>query len=197
MTTRPDPHLIAAARLLENAAHKLPAAKRHLQREQLILDGMPATASGGDRDPTSSGQTIRVRIEDENGEPILNERGEPQYDWVPVTSVEAAVIRIDNIDAHREDLLATVRGACVIAHNLSTELDRILGTRVAATPRCSPEGREGAQIWAPDPPCSNVPSRGPLCDRCAKAEYRYRVREGLPARRDGLFSQDNPHRTTA
>lgn len=186
--TRPDPQLIAASRLLENAAYKLPAAKRHLQREQLILDGMPTKASGADREPTSTGQTVRVRIEDEHGEPILNERGEPQYDWIPVTSVEATVIRIDNIDAHRDDLLATVRGACVIAHNLTADLDRILGTRLAPTPRCSPEGREGAKIWAPDPPCSNVPSRGPLCDKCSKREFRWRTRMGLPPRTDGVFS---------
>src|SRR5215207_5501226 len=182
MPARPDPRLLAAARIIENAAYKIGDAKRHLQREQLILDGMPTTASGADRDPgTGHGQTIRVPIEDDDGNPVLNERGEPQYDWVPVTGIEATVIRLDNINAHRDDLLAQVRGVCTMAHNLNTDLDRILGTRIANTPRCSAEGRQGAIEWA-DPTCHNVPTRGPLCDKCSQREYRYRRRHGLPKR---------------
>lgn len=189
MTARPDAALLAAARLLENAASKVPAARQHLRREQLILDGMPTTASGADRDPGGGhGQTIRVRIDDPDGNPVLNDRGEPQYDWVPVTGVEATVFRLDRLNDHADDLLAQVRGIVTMIHNINRDCDRILGTRLADTPRCSSEGRDGAGEWGVA--CSNVPSRGPLCDRCAKAEYRWRTRNGKEPRRDGVFSAD-------
>jgi hypothetical protein len=103
------------------------------------------------------------------------------------SSVENAVIRRIPGNHRIETIRDELNAAKNIVGNLATELDKICAFgRRAAVPRCTPVGREGADQWG-DKHCAEVPSRGPLCDRCAKREYRWRIANGLDARIDGPF----------
>lgn len=124
----------------------------------------------------------------DNGEPKVRATTE-------LTSVEAAAAQLEHLRAVLADLKANVRAVAVIAHNASRDCDRIVGIRVAV-PRCDATGRDGAIEWG-DPTCHNVPTRGTLCDRCSKREYRWRVAHKLAPRADGVFSavsREDPHR---
>jgi hypothetical protein len=167
--TPPDAALLATARIVENLAHKLTVARRHLRREIHILDGF-----GGNNGDTKVSATAEL------------------------TGVEAAASQREHLRAVLADLEANVRAIAVIAHNSCKECDRISGIRVAV-PRCDSQGRDGAIEWG-DPTCTSVPTRGPLCDRCSKREYRWRVGHKLPPRADGVFSaegRDVPHDSVA
>jgi hypothetical protein len=153
----PDAALLATSRIVENLAYKYTAARRHLQREMSILDG----------------------ISGDNGDPKVKATTE-------LTSVEAAAGQLEHLHKVLADLKANVRAVAVIAHNASKDCDRIIGIRVAV-PRCDAAGRDGTIEWG-DPTCTAVPTRGPLCDRCSKREYRWRVAHRLPLRADGVFS---------
>ena len=173
MSTAPDRRLTTAALLLNALAARYTTAHNILRASQ--RDGYPTTASGADTGPRTGGQTILV-----------------DGDHIPVTSVEAAVIaRLEHHqrinDAERADLEATANGILIMVNNLNREITRILGNHID-TPRCSGgAARDGALEWG-RPDCTNVPSRGPLCERCAKAEWRWRKNHDLPARTDGVFS---------
>ncbi|MEJ7724316.1 MAG: hypothetical protein WKF64_08430 [Ilumatobacteraceae bacterium] len=114
----------------------------------------------------------------------------------PTSTIERAVLARTAIDtqlrSHREELHA----AELTVRNLRNDCQRTMRHEGAAfelelpaPPRCDAAGRDGAIEWA-DPTCTNVPSRGPLCDRCSKREYRWRTRHDLPPRRDGVFAGD-------
>lgn len=185
--TAPDRDALHAALLLNATATQITLARQHLTKELHHHDGLPATTTGSDSN-TRGERTIRVLITNPDGEPIPGPNGERQYDNVPVTTVEAAAIQRQHLTNMRLDLDALVRGALTTANQIAATCQQILGTRTE-TPRCTATGRDGAIEWA-DPTCTAVPSRGPLCDRCSKAEYRWRKAHGLPSRTDGLFTGD-------
>lgn len=100
--------------------------------------------------------------------------------------VETTVLRRQpahtKIRAREEEIDAV----CKILRNLERETRATLGVQ-HTTPRCNATGRDGAIEWS-DPTCTTPPSRGPLCDRCSKREYRWRTEHGLPPRSDGVYS---------
>lgn len=186
-TTHPDPRILATARLVENLARKLPIVREHIAAQLNAIgclhgstcDGSP----GGER-------TIAVLITDDDGEPVLTADGRQQYDQVPVTAVEDYALQRVTLEHAKADLELDYRSIATVTARLLQDCDRILGTRlVHDVPRCDATGREGAIQWA-DATCTNVATRGPLCDRCSKREYRWRVRHELPPRRDGVFVGD-------
>ncbi len=160
---RADPNITMCADLLYANATTISAARAHLRHERHLIDGYP----GG------------------NDEPVVTATSE-------TTPVERAVLARQHIDNRLADLGALVRGLVTLTLELCRTADTALGVRVE-TPRCSATGREGAMLaradggWS-DPTCTNVPSRGPLCDSCARRETRFRQARNLPPRSDGLFS---------
>lgn len=105
-----------------------------------------------------------------------------------LTPTEARASAAMRLDGDKEYLTGLVRAAELALTNANREADRILGTRVVDVSRCSSTGREGAIEWS-DPNCWNKPSRGPLCDKCSKAEYRWRRARNLEPRMDGVFTE--------
>lgn len=172
-----DPAILAASRLLENAAYKIPAAIRHLRRQQLTLDGMPTTASGADHGARGGGRTIAITHHDDPTIP------EGEADHIPVTSVEAAALnQIRIVSDATGDLKAHMRGILVMVAELNQQLDRIIGPVAIPKPtRCDPSGRDGALEWG-DYTCTDAPVKGALCGRCYMREYRWRQEHGLPSR---------------
>ncbi len=176
---RPDPNILLAANLLLANATNVANARAHLRHERRLIDGLPSIASGADTGGGSQGErTIPVKYRDADD----NE----QTDHVPVTGVEAAMFQRQQLDDRLADLDAHVRGVLTMANDIHRTTQRILATRIEV-PRCSATGRDGAIIWG-RPDCTNVPSRGPLCDSCARRETRFRQERNLPSRSDGLFS---------
>jgi hypothetical protein len=113
------------------------------------------------------------------------------------TSVtERAVLARTAIDtqlrSHREELHAielTIRNLRRDCQHTLRHQGEPFNIDLPPTPRCNATGRDGAIEWA-DPTCTTIPSRGPLCDRCSKREYRWRTTHGLPPRRDGVYAGD-------
>lgn len=176
----PDRNIMTAALLLNAIATDVEKARRHLRAEARLLDGTPTSTSGADNNGSRGERTISVAYTDEHGE--------EQTDQVPVTIVEAAAINRQRIDEIQDDLEAHVRGIVTMANEIARTTQRILATRIEV-PRCTSKGRDGAIEWG-DPTCFRVPSRGPLCDACAKREYRWRIARGLPPRTNTVFSAD-------
>lgn len=183
----PDRSLLTTAMLLQAIALDVERARRHLDAERQHLDGMPTTASGAATESRGE-RTIAVRLLDDDGEPLRDETGQPIIDRVPATPVETAALNRERIEEIRADLEAHVRGVVTIVNEIARTTQRILATRIEV-PRCTSKTRDGAIEWG-DPTCLNVPSRGPLCDRCAKAEYRWRTARGLPPRTNTVYSAD-------
>lgn len=105
------------------------------------------------------------------------------------TPVEAAVLaRAPTID-HWHDICDRLDTTCAVLRGVVADMRCHIGTTPHPVPRCTATGRDGNLEWS-DPACTAIASRGPLCDRCAKREWRWRQDHGLPPRRDGLFSGD-------
>lgn len=114
----------------------------------------------------------------------------------PISPTERAILARAAIDtqlkAHRDELDAaelTIRNLRRDCHGVIRHEGEAFNVELPPTPRCSADGRDGAIEWS-DPTCTAVPSRGPLCDRCSKREYRWRTAHHLPPRRDGVYSSD-------
>lgn len=210
--------LLAAARLLENAARLIDPAVSHLRAEARIADSyptavpgaaVPAPATNGTPTPgavTSRGQrTTNVEHEPESVVKSELTPGADQInsyrpvivtrttDHVPVTNVEAAIIQRDRIGDEIEDIRARVRGITVMAHELSRQCRDALGIRAAKPTRCDPNGREGALEWG-DFACQDAPVKGPICARCYMREYRWRKDHGKPARSEPGTDERVTHR---
>lgn len=206
--TRPDPRLIAAAHLVENLARRLPLVRTHVASQLNALGQLHGTSydgagRGGQRtvtvqvDCTGTRRCFRTDCPDypdsdppPHTHPCRTEGEHTHPEAVPVTAVEDYAIQRANIDNHLADLEAHAAAIATITANALRDCDRIIGVRLIDTiPRCDPTGRDGAIEWA-DPTCTAVPSRGPLCDRCSKREWRWRTAHGLPPRRDGVYAGD-------
>ena len=114
----------------------------------------------------------------------------------PTSTVEQAVIARLAIELRLTDYRATLHATELNIRNLRHDCQndaRRQGTafivELPPPPRCNSENREGAIEWA-DPTCTRIPSRGPLCDACAKREWRWRTRHGLRPRLDGVYAGD-------
>lgn len=171
-----DRRLIALARLCETAAYRVPIAITVLQERTAYNDGWPTR--GDEPHVTTStitSSTMTAAI-------------------TTLTAREDIAQIYDDIDTF-----------ATILHDHLRMLDRIIGTR--PTERLEPKlcdcrGRDGAELpWTPglalaagngwsNPACREVASRGPLCDKCAMREYRYREHHGLTQRRDSVFAGD-------
>jgi hypothetical protein len=155
---RPDHRLLAAARMVENFAARLPVARLHIRQQINAIDGWLG----------------------DNGDPHVTHTAE-------LTTVEAAVETIRQLENTLADLEAHAKAIPTITHNAFIDCDNIIGHRTIEVRRCTATGRDGAIEWA-DPTCRAVASRGPLCDRCSKREYRWRITHGLTPRSDGVYS---------
>lgn len=199
--TPADQRMLATARLVENLAELLPEVRRHARVEMGHADGFASTAAAaghpGDsaRRPAPDGDkwcTANVPSEEHDDELVDCGRPRPcpdHDDPVVFTAVERAAAERMRIEHWLDDIEAQCVVIATVALQALKSGRSLIGERVALeVPRCSAEGREGSIEWA-DPTCTDAASRGSLCDRCAKREYRWRVEHGLPRRTDGVFSQ--------
>lgn len=192
MTDRDIRRLEQLIGIAERLTILVPAARLILRAEAAINDGFPTTASGADRGSGGRGErTIAVPIIDEHGHPLIDTNGRPIVDHVPVTSVEAAVLATERVHYSTHAIDNQLDDAARALTTLERECRRLTGILPprADIKRCDSTGRDGTIEWA-DPTCTTVASRGPLCDRCSKREYRWRTDRNLPARRDGVFAGD-------
>lgn len=150
---QPDPKLLAAARLVENLATKLPHARHHIHQQINTIDGWRAT---GETD-------IKVQHTNE------------------LTPVETAAQQRLNLWQQLTDLETQARHLATIAANACNNADHITGTRIE-TPRCTGGfGRDGAIQWG-RPDCQDIRGRGELCIACYHRERRWRQEHQLPNR---------------
>lgn len=103
-----------------------------------------------------------------------------------LTSVEAAVHQRMKLTTDPDDIDDRLDATVSVLRAILRDVRQALAEPVIV-PRCSSTGRDGAIEWG-DPLCWNMPSRGALCDRCSKREWRWRVERGLPPRTNGVFS---------
>lgn len=115
--TRPDPRLLAAARLVENLAAKMPHARAVLRAQIDAIDGWTASSDA----------------------PKVQHTAE-------LTPVESAANQRLALATHLADLEAHATAIATIAANACNDADHIIGHRIEA-PRCNSEGRDGAGEW--------------------------------------------------
>jgi hypothetical protein len=192
----PDRRVQATARLLDSVAHLLPQLRAHLAAERVLADGWPDHVSYAlepDTTEASTPLTGRCGANVPRGDILvacLRPRPCGEHDApVGLTPVERAAEAGMRIDRELADIEARLRMIAVTAAGLMVDVQRLGGVRLEKPKRCDATGLERSYEWS-DPMCTAVPSRGPLCDRCSKREYRWRIANGLGARRDGVFSQE-------
>jgi hypothetical protein len=111
------------------------------------------------------------------------------------TTERAATARLaidEQLTAWRQELDAATLIIRNLRHECQTTTRRQgapVQLELPPAPISKPIGRQGADQWA-DNACHNIPTRGPLCDKCSKREYRWRTSNGLPPRRDGVYAGD-------
>lgn len=138
---------------------ELPDARRALLEQRIHIDGYP---------PGNNNPHIQATAE--------------------LTPTEAAAHQRQHIDTMIRSLDEELHAIDLTARNLRNDCQHHINTPTPTTGRrCDATGRDGNLEWA-DPTCTNHASRGPLCDRCSKREYRWRQTQGLPPRTDGVFS---------
>ncbi len=156
-----------------------------LTRDSQAL-GYPTTSSTSGRTTGSHGPTITVP--DEHGKP----------DRIPVTSVEAAAFRLDQIADHREELRDRLDGLEVAVNSFANFLRRTIGPEASKIPELCNGSRstlerkawEGHQlVWTPNsrddrngwhkPECRESAGPSGLCPACLLRMNRWRARNGL------------------
>jgi hypothetical protein len=192
----PDRHVQATARLLDSVAHLLPQLRAHLAAERVLADGWPDHVSYAlepDTTEPSSPLTGRCGANVPRGDILvacLRPRPCGEHDApVGLTPVERAAEAGMRIDRELADIEARLRMIAVTVSGLMVDVQRLGGVRLEKPKRCDAQGRDGAIEWG-DPTCTSIQTRGPLCDRCSKREYRWRIDHGLPRRSDGVWSQE-------
>lgn len=200
MTPRPDPRLIAASRLVENLAHQIPAARLHIRQQINAIGELRAATYDG---PRGGDHLVTVHepcaghrrctwldcpdVDTVHTHPCRIAGEHTHTESVPVTAVEVAAAQRIDLQNWLDDLEGHASAIAAIAANALRDCERIIGRRVVEVRRCDPSGRDGEGYWG-DYGCPNVASRGPLCDKCSKREYRWRQAHGLPSRTDGVYS---------
>jgi hypothetical protein len=194
--TNPDRRTMSIARQVENIADLLPRFKAHMAAERVLADGYADHVTYAVEETTterSAPLSGRCGANTVHGEVLIvcgrlrpcGEHDEP----VTLTPTERAAELALRLEREEADVRARLVVIERVANSIMADMTRLIGTRLAKPKRCTAEGREGSIEWG-DPTCTSLPSRGPLCDRCSKAEYRWRVGRGLGRRADGVFSAE-------
>lgn len=157
---RVDGRALAVSRTVENLAYALPGYRDQLLAQIRALDGY---GSG-----VGDGLNVIATAE--------------------LTTPEAVVAQIQHLEAVLADADQVITTISIVATDLLRDARRVVPLERIVPKRCDATRRDGAIEWA-DPTCTAVPSRGPLCDRCSKREYRWRVTHGLSRRDDGVYSE--------
>jgi hypothetical protein len=194
--TNPDRRIMSIARQVENIADLWPAFRAHMAAERVLADGYADHVTYAVEETTterSAPLSGRCGANTVHGEVLIacgrlrpcGEHDEP----VTLTPTERAAELALRLEREEADVRARLVVIERVANSIMADMTRLIGTRLAKPKRCTAEGREGSIEWG-DPTCTSLPSRGPLCDRCSKAEYRWRVGRGLGRRADGVFSAE-------
>jgi hypothetical protein len=182
--------------LLLRIQDDMPAFLAHMRAERVLADGYADHVTYA-VEPTTSERTSPIsgtcRHNVIEGEVLVDcgrERPCADHDTpVPLTPTERAAA----IGMRIDDDLECVRGEIEMIGRLTAgvygTMNRLIGKRYVPPKRCDAQGRQGSIEWW-DADCTLVPSRGPLCEKHSQREYRWRIRNGLPKRTDGVFSQD-------
>jgi hypothetical protein len=187
---------MSIARQVENIADLWPAFRAHMAAERVLADGYADHVTYAVEETTTERSTPlsgRCGANTVHGEVLIacgrlrpcGEHDEP----VTLTPTERAAELALRLEREEADVRARLVVLERVANSIMADMTRLIGTRLAKPKRCTAEGREGSIEWG-DPTCTSLPSRGPLCDRCSKAEYRWRVGRGLNRRADGVFSAE-------
>jgi hypothetical protein len=192
----PDRAILADARMLENLAYLLPAIKRHIAAERVLADGY------ADHVTYALEPTVTERTKPLTGRCTHNiVAGEVLVDCgrmrpcakhdnpVSLTPTERAAELGMKLDKDLAYFLSRLKVIGRLVSELTVDAQRLGGIRLEKPKRCDAQGRDGAIEWG-DPTCTSIPSRGPLCERCSKREYRWRIDHGMPRRADGVWSQE-------
>jgi hypothetical protein len=192
----PDRRTMSIARQVENIADLLPAFLAHMRAERVLADGYADHVTYAveetvtERSAVLGGRCGANTIAGEVLVPCGRPRPCGEHDApVTLTPTERAAELAMRLDAEVADVRAQIHTLEHIANALLPQMTRAIGTRIAKPKRCDANGRDGSIEWG-DPTCTSLPSRGPLCDRCSKAEYRWRIAVGKPRRNDGVFSAE-------
>jgi hypothetical protein len=194
--TNPDRRTMSIARQVENIADLLPRFKAHMAAERVLADGYADHVTYAVEETTterSAPLSGRCGANTVHGEVLIacgrlrpcGEHDEP----VTLTPTERAAELALRLEREEADVRARLVVIERVANSIMADMTRLIGTRLAKPKRCTAEGREGSIEWG-DPTCGLVPSRGPLCDNCARRESRWRRNHGLTNRPDGVWSQD-------
>jgi hypothetical protein len=194
--TNPDRRIMSIARQVENIADLLPRFKAHMAAERVLADGYADHVTYAVEETTterSAPLSGRCGANTVHGEVLIacgrlrpcGEHDEP----VTLTPTERAAELALRLEREEADVRARLVVIERVANSIMADMTRLIGTRLAKPKRCTAEGREGSIEWG-DPTCGLVPSRGPLCDNCARRESRWRRNHGLTNRPDGVWSQD-------
>lgn len=195
---RANQRALAAARICENLAYALPGYRDDLVDRLRTLTGFgdhtpgaPAPTSTGTRLLSGRCEADMACTECAVDEPVNcgHTRPCPHHDDpVILTRTEGAAAERDRLKAELDDANQVITTITLLANELLGRARRAVPHVKIKLDRCDATGRTGALEWA-DPTCTNPRSRGPLCDRCSKAEWRWRTAHALGPRPDGVFSQ--------
>jgi hypothetical protein len=193
----PDRHVQAIADQLFRLAEQLPQLRAHLAAERVLADGYPDHVSYALEPDTSQATKpltgrCGANVPFEPGSHLLvaclRHRPCGEHDApVSLTPTERAAEAGMRIDRELADIDARLHTIAVNVSSLMVDVQRRV--RLEKPKRCDAQGRDGAIEWG-DPTCTSIQTRGPLCDRCSKREYRWRIDHGLPRRSDGVWSQE-------
>ena len=154
---RPNPRIVALARLVENYAIVSNEALDHLRRELVHADGSPATTMS-------------------DGMP----RGASA-----LTSVERAAETRLHLSAQQAQIFDDIGALASLIDSAMIVARRALGMRgpapVVDDVLCSGAGRDGYMEWY-DPMCNDRPVKAGLCSACYQRERRWRTAHGLSER---------------
>lgn len=206
MTTREATRIRAASTLLDNLATKIDLALDHIRDELATQHDSYPTQAPGAAAPTADGPTV-VRV-------CPSCEGEGCDDCGPVetTAVERAVFARHQLENQREQIRDDVTAIVRILESCYRTCDHIIATRLPPPKPMekglcyADPGKAGYMVpladggWH-DPTCNNLSRTfkpGP-CDRCAKAEQRWRAKaeqkplvDDRPVTHDSLtFTTDN------
>jgi hypothetical protein len=194
--TNPDRRITSIARQVENIADLWPAFLAHMRAERVLADGYADHVTYAVEETTTERSAVLSGWCQANviaGEALIScgvQRPCAEHDTpVSLTPTERAAELALRLEREEADVRARLVVIERVANSIMADMTRLIGTRLAKPKRCTAEGREGSIEWG-DPTCTSLPSRGPLCDRCSKAEYRWRVGRGLGRRADGVFSAE-------
>jgi hypothetical protein len=194
MNNRPDPHILATARLVENLAVLVPQVRRHVQQELGILDSIRDHTVGAGpaivkrSDPLSRNCAANVVNPIQPDELITCGRIRPcpEHDSpVTLTPAERSAeerIRLNN-------WLADVEASCKLIAQATLDALRngrkLSGSRAAiAVPRCrdGQVGKEGTIEWG-DTTCQDGQVKAGLCNKHWQRWYRWRRANGIDTTR--------------